>query len=156
MVLNKRRFKAFRKQWDDQASDDASEEFDTLLDSQGRHNLQTVLEADIQRQGSESADEQVEGEVEQTVTEVDGDLPEVETPSKRPSLPSSSVQQYVAAGSTVPYSENRRSARTGSSARFTSLLENRHVSEGALAQHDLAHGTAPMDPGPSEISKIVG
>lgn len=84
LKLTKQRFKKFKKDWDNLPSDEASEEFDRKLVSQGRESEGTVLEADIEREGSESADESIDIDGKHTVEEVDGDIDD--EPPKRQRL----------------------------------------------------------------------
>jgi hypothetical protein len=105
LKLTKNRFKAFRKQWDAQASEDASEDWDALIIEQGRGEEGTVLEPDIEKEGSESAEESVSMEAQvETTALCEGDIDEEPASSslaKRPRI----AAAVIPAATNVPRSE---------------------------------------------------
>jgi hypothetical protein len=138
LVLNKRRFKSFRKQWDGQASEDASEEFEDKLQKQDRVALQTVLEDDIMKMGSESADEEKSEEQEMEITEFDGGDDELPCPRTltAPSAPSS-CRPYQYSVMASPSSEG--SLRSHPLVSLTQPLNHQQ-----LAQHHAHHPPSNM------------
>ena len=123
------------------ASDEASEAFDDLIVAQKRQKLETVLEPDIVREGgSESYDEEQDGQEDLEHHEIDGD--EV-TPSKMPRLANP-------APSTLPRNGSEQSSSSKGPVVANPIPPK--LSPNTLAAHDRANPPANLLEGLSEIS----